>query len=178
MQKKGKNKTKPKKPHTKTHESLPGCVAELWMFSSPTDTDWLHRSPENLDQGNRSHTELPWMVTLKQKKCLILILKKTVTKLQRKQDFRESSTGANITKDIKWIFNELVLDQSSSCHQWYTLCNTQWYTQWFRCPTAVMAPREITNLMCFIMTNIKSFIRERSNCTVCWELHNYQLFCS
>lgn len=124
MQNSQNGKKQSNKNHAKTHESLPGCVAELWMFSSTTDTHWLHRSPENLDQGNRSLTKLPRMVTLMQKEFLILVLKKTVTKLQRMQDFRESSTGANIKKDNKLIFNELVLDQSSSCHQWYTLCNS------------------------------------------------------
>lgn len=53
------------------------------------------------------------MATLMQK-YLILILKETVTKLQRNQDFRESSTGANITQDIKLIFNQLFVDQSFS----------------------------------------------------------------
>lgn len=67
------HKKEKKKRKTKTHESLPGCVAELWKFSSTTDTDWLHKSPENLDQGNRSHTALPWMVTPMQKKSLIVI---------------------------------------------------------------------------------------------------------
>lgn len=52
------------------------------------------------------------MAIFMQKKYLILILKKTVTKLQRKQDFRESSTGANVTQGIKLIFNKLFVAQS------------------------------------------------------------------
>jgi len=70
------------------------------MSSSITDTNWLHRSAENLDQGNRSYIMLLWMATLMRKEYLILILKKTATKLQRKQDFRESRTEANIMHQI------------------------------------------------------------------------------